>query len=142
MAELTRTILARLRKFIGDRRRAQRCPVRVALAVSLRDEGTTKGSRQPLSIEGYTLDISTSGLALMISAIRLGEHYLVGENRRLVIKLELPAGPVEIQATPVRYERLDEDEFDMGYLIGVSITEMSETDRGRYNEYIASLLKK
>ena len=78
----------------------------------------------------------------MVPAIRIGEHYLAGENCRLVIKLELPAGPVEIQATPVRYERFDEDESDMGYLIGVSITEMSETDRGRYNEYIASLLKK
>jgi len=78
----------------------------------------------------------------MLSVIRIGEHYLAGENRRLRIKLELPGGPVEIQATSVRYERLDEENSETGYLIGVSITEMSESDRARYDEYISSLLKR
>jgi len=101
-----------------------------------------KGSRQPQSMEGDTHDISTSGLALRVPAIRIGEHYLAGENRSLNIKLELPVGPVEIKAAPVRYERLDEDETEIGYVIGVRITEMSATDRARYEEYIASLIKK
>jgi hypothetical protein len=142
MPERTRAILSRLRKFIRDRRRAERFKVRLPLAVSLADERAIKGSREPPSLEGYTLDISTSGLGLMVPAIRLGERYLAGENRPLRIKLDLPAGAIEIQATPVRYERFDEDESEMVYLIGARITAMSDADRVRYNEYLAAHLKK
>jgi hypothetical protein len=142
MPERTRAILGRLRKFIGERRRAERCTVRLPFVVSLRDERTMKGSRQPQSLDGYTLDISTSGVALIVSAIRIGDHYLAGENQRLSVQLELPTGPVEMQASPVRYERLDEDELEVGYLIGVNITEMNQTDRLRYEEYIAGLIRK
>ena len=142
MPELTRAILARLRKFIGERRRAERRQIRLPFAISLGDERTSKGSRQPQSIEGHTLDISTSGLALMVPAIRIEGRYLAGEDRPLRIKLELPVGPIEFQATPVRYEQFEEDESEMGYLIGVRITAMSESDRRRYDEYIAALVKK
>ena len=93
-------------------------------------------------MEGYTLDISASGLALIVPAIRIGDHYLAGETRSLTVTLELPVGAVEMQATPVRYERLDEDESEMGYLIGVSFTKLNEPDRVRYEEYIAGLSRK
>lgn len=139
MPELTRTILGRLRNFIRDRRRAERLQVSLPFTISLVDE---RSSRRPQATDGHTLDISNSGLALVLSVIRIGDRYLAGENPRLRIKLELPVGPVEIQATSVRYERLDEENSETGYLIGVSITEMSESDRARYDEYISSLLKR
>jgi hypothetical protein len=142
MPERTRAILARLGKFIGERRRAERHKVRLAIAISLTDDGARKGSRPPQAMEGYTLDLSTSGLALIVPAIRVGDHYLAGESRRLSIKLELPEGPVEIQATPVRYERFGEDESEVGYLIGVKIAGMSAPDRTRYEEYLTTVLKK
>ena len=78
----------------------------------------------------------------MVPAIRIGERYLAGEDRPLRINLELPVGPIEIQASPVRYEQFEEDESELGYLIGVRITAMSESDRRRYNEYIAALVNK
>ena len=140
MPELTRTILGRLRNFIRDRRRAERLQVSLPFTISLVDE---RSSRRPQSTGGHTADVSTSGLALVLSVIRIGDHYLAGgENRRLRIKLELPVGPVDIQATSVRYESLDEENSETGYLIGVSITEMSEADRARYDEYVSSLLKR
>ena len=142
MPELTRSIAARLRKYISNRRRAVRLRHRLPFSLSLVDDRLAKGSRQPRSIDGYTLDISASGLALIVTVIRIGDQYLAGENRRLQIKLELGDGPVTIQGTSVRYEQLDENESERGYLIGVTITTMSEPDRARYDEFIAGILKK
>jgi len=70
----------------------------------------------------------------------VGEHYLTGDDRRLRVKLELPDGPVEMWMVPVRYESLEEDEVESGYVIGARITQMSEAHRARFEEYIAKLL--
>ena len=74
--------------------------------------------------------------------ITLGEHHLVGENRSLNLKLQLPDGPVEFQAVPVRYQRLEDLEKETGYLIAMKIVRMSDGDRVKYSEYIASLREK
>ena len=142
MPELARSIAARLRRYLGDRRRAERVKAHLPFAVSLLDHRAVNNSRRPHSLDGHTLDISTSGLALIVPAIRIGDHYLAGEDRGLHIDLELPVGPIAIQATAVRYERLDEDESERGYLIGVNIAAMNDSDRLRYNEYLAGLLIK
>ena len=97
------------------------------------------GTRRVNSLAGHTLDLSTTGLALIVPAITLGEHHLVGENRSLNLKLELPTGLVELQVTPVRYESLEEHETETGYLIGVQIGAMTEEDRAKYSAYVSSL---
>jgi hypothetical protein len=79
---------------------------------------------------------------LIVPAIRIGEHYLVGEDRRLHLKLELPTGPVELTVSPVRYESLEDDPQETGYVIGVRITDMNEGDRERFHEYLRTLLSK
>lgn len=91
------------------------------------------------TLDGHTLDLSATGLALVVPAITLGEHHLVGENRGLNVKLELPTGVVELQVTPVRYESLAEHETETGYLIGVIIAEMTEEDRAKFAAYVSSL---
>ena len=91
---------------------------------------------------GHTVDLSAKGLALIVPAITLGDHHLVGENRSLSLQLEVPNGPVVMQVTPVRYERLEEQGTETGYLIGVKITGMPEEDRARFAEYVDSLLER
>jgi hypothetical protein len=93
-----------------------------------------RGAQHSLALEGFTRDVSATGLALILPAIRIGEHYLTGEGRILRITLEFPTGPIQIDAVPVRYERLDENEPEKGYLVGVKIAEMSDDDRARFNE--------
>jgi hypothetical protein len=141
MPELARTIVSRLRAYIGNRRRAKRRLVQLPFSVTPADRRlSSNGSAHPASIEGHTIDISASGLALNVPAIRIGEHYLVGDNRRLLLVLQLPVGPVQMQVTPVRYEGLEEHDTNSGYLIGVQITEMSERDREAYDEFVHRLL--
>jgi hypothetical protein len=135
MPELMRAIAARLHKFVGNRRRAPRYRMRLPFTLSLLDARSNRGGgRRPPVIEGFTRDVSETGLALILPAIRIGEHYLTGEGRSLHLTLEFPTGPLQMVVTPVRYERLEEDETEKGYLIGVSITEMSDPDRARFNE--------
>jgi PilZ domain len=98
----------------------------------------TNGSRKLPKLDGQTLDVSSTGLALIVPAIRIGEHYLAGGDRKLHVKLELPTGPVEMKVASVRYEGLEDD---TGYLIGARILEMSDTDRASFEKYVATVMK-
>ena len=142
MAEFTRTIVSRLRQYVGDRRHSTRRNVRLMFSLSLDPPAKVlNGMSRTSSMVGHTLDLSAKGLALIVPAITLGDHHLVGENRSLSVKLELPEGPVVMQVTPVRYERLDEHASETGYLIGVKIIGMLAEDRARFAEYVASLVE-
>ncbi|MFN2491962.1 MAG: PilZ domain-containing protein [Pyrinomonadaceae bacterium] len=140
MAEFTRAIVSRFRQYVGERRRAKRYTVRLSFSISVPDRAkSSNGSRRTRVMEGHTLDISASGLALIVPAITLGEHHLVGENRSLNVRLELPADSLQLKVSPVRYESLDEHETETGYLIGARILEMTDEDRERFMRYVASL---
>jgi hypothetical protein len=138
MSELPRRIVSRLRRFIGNRRRSKRVRARLAFTLNLSDPRVnSNGARRLPSLDGHTLDVSSTGLALIVPAIRVGEHYLAGADRKLHIKLELPSGPVEMKVATVRYESLEDDS---GYLIGARILEMSDTDRASFKKYVAKVL--
>ena len=139
MSELPRRIVAQLRRFIGNRRRCKRVRARLSFTLSLSDlRVSSNGSRRVPTLNGYTLDVSVTGLALVVPAIRIGEHYLAGADRKLHVKLELPTGPIEMKVMTVRYESLEDD---TGYLIGARILEMSDSDRASFEKYVANLIK-
>ena len=136
MSELPRRIVSHLRRFIGNRRNSKRVRARLSFTLSLSDPRTnTNGSRRLPSLDGHTLDVSSTGLALVVPAIRIGEHYLAGSERKLYIKLELPSGPVEMKVVAVRYESLEDES---GYLIGARIVEMSNADRASFEKLLAT----
>jgi hypothetical protein len=139
MSELPRRIVSSLRRFIGNRRRSRRVRARLTFTLSLSDPRvSTNGARRLPSLDGHTHDVSTTGLALIVPAIRIGEHYLAGTDRKLYVKLDLPTGPVEMKVAPVRYESLEDDS---GYLIGARISEMSDADRVSFEKYVAVLTR-
>ena len=141
MSELPRRIVSHLRRFIGNRRRHRRVRTRLSFTLSLSDlKAHSNGARRLPSLNGHTLDISTTGLALIVPAIRIGEHYLAGSDRRLHLKLDLPNGPVEMKLATVRYESLDESQEETGYVIGARIIEMTNEDRASFDAYVAKLL--
>lgn len=140
MSELPRRIVSRLRRFIGNRRASRRVRTRLTFTLSLTDPRVnSNGSRRLPKLDGYTLDVSSTGLALIVPAIRIGEHYLAGADRKLHVKLELPTGPVEMKVASVRYEGLEDDS---GYLIGARILEMSDSDRASFEKYVAKVMRR
>ena len=141
MSELPRRIVSHLRRFIGNRRRFKRVRARLNFTLSLSDPRVnSNGARRLPALAGHTFDVSTSGLALIVPAIRIGEHYLAGSDRRLYLSVELPSGSVEMKVATVRYESLDESHEETGYLIGARIIEMSDADRASFNTYVNKLL--
>ena len=141
MSELPRRIVSHLRRFIGNRRRFKRVRAHLTFTLSLSDPRVnSNGARRRPTLNGHTFDLSTSGLALIVPAIRIGEHYLAGSDRRLYLKLQLPNGAVEMKVATVRYESLDESQDESGYLIGARIIEMSDADRASFNTYVNKLL--
>jgi hypothetical protein len=143
MSELPRRFVSSLRRFIGNRRHSKRVHARLTFTLSLSDPRVnSNGSRRLPTLNGHTLDISSTGLALIVPAIRIGEHYLAGADRKLHVKLDLPTGPVEMKVATVRYESLEESRDETGYLIGARITEMSDQDRTSFDSYVAKLLKR
>jgi PilZ domain len=140
MSELPRRIVSRLRRFIGNRRHSKRVRARLSFTLSLSDPRvSSNGARRLPTLDGHTMDVSSTGLALLVPAIRIGGHYLAGADRRLHVKLELPSGPVEMKVATVRYESLEDD---TGYLIGARILEMSDTDRASFEKYVSTVLHK
>jgi hypothetical protein len=136
MSELPRRIVSQLRRFIGNRRHCRRVRVRLAFTLSLSDPRvSTNGSKRLPALDGHTLDVSITGLALIVPAIRIGEHYLAGADRKLHVKLELPSGPVEMKVVTVRYENLEDGS---GYLIGARILEISDADRAIFEKYVVA----
>lgn len=135
MSELPRRIVSHLRRFLGNRRHSKRVRARLSFTLSLANPGVgANGSRRLPGLNGHTLDVSSTGVALVVPAIRIGEHYLAGSERRLYIKLELPSGPVEMKVVAVRYESLEDE---TGYLIGARIVEMSDSDRASFEKYVS-----
>ena len=138
MSELPRRIVSRLRRFVGNRRHSKRVRARLSVTLSLSDPRlSSNGHRRLPSLDGHTLDVSATGLALVVPAIRIGEHYLAGDERKLHIRLELPSGPIEMRVATVRYESLEDES---GYLIGARILEMSDADRASFDTYVANVM--
>jgi len=126
-----------------DRRQSPRLSAnleaRLEFSVLLREAATGDGTVQHLrAVAGHTVNLSEHGLAVVLHAQNIDEQYLLGAEGSMAIELDLPNGlSIAIQATPVRYEKLDE-----GYLIGARISEMSERDRGLFKEYLSELAKR
>jgi hypothetical protein len=139
--ELARAIVSRLRRYLGDRRHSTRKKVRLPFSIVVAGPAkSVNGSRQTRSLEGHTLDISPAGMSLIVPAIRIGEYHLIGENRGFGVILKLPAGEVEMEVAPVRYESLEDHQTETGFLIGVKIVDMPDADRVTFAQYVSGLI--
>lgn len=123
-----------------ERNIAQRHKYQVPVTISF--EPLKKNVRLNLgikkySINGETKDLSKTGIAFIVSSIRLSENYLVGDGRALNVELKLPNGKVECQIVGQRYEPISgEHNSTLKYLIGAKIVKMSEADREVYEEFL------
>jgi hypothetical protein len=138
-----------IRGWLSNRRRAPRHAVqletqiqpRLLMSISFADgESGTTEVLTTAKLVGSTRNISESGLAIVLSSLRIESRLITDEGCTLRIVLDIyPKGLVEMEAVAVRSESLKEDEKDAGYLIGVCITNISDSDRTRYLEYLEGL---
>lgn len=124
----------------ADRRQSPRhdanLQARLEFSVLLREADTGDAGVQHMrAVGGHTVNLSAIGLAVVLHAQNIDPQYLTGGENSMSIELDLPSGvSIEIEATPVRYEKRDD-----GYLIGARITQISDRDRELYEEYLEEI---
>lgn len=140
MVRLLNAIVGRAKRFLGDHVHAPRHYMRLPLFVSLIESKKPSGNGSTSSImSGYLRDISKTGLSLVVPSLRFGNHCLIGGNYPLRVTVQLPNGVANIQVTPVRYDRLKEENLARSYVIGARITEIKEPDRKHLIQYIQQI---
>jgi hypothetical protein len=142
MPELIRSVVSRVRTYLKDRRQSARLQVRLVLSVSVLRKANSNGSApSSRTLKGHTRDISTRGLGMLLPQVHLAGYHLAAEGRELHVVLELPDGPMSMMVLPRRYEMLDDAELGCNYLIGATISDLSEHDRNRLESFITQGVK-
>jgi hypothetical protein len=143
--ETIRKLLNKVAASISERLSSKRIKFSAPIKITIYPEIST-GSLRPikfssLSISGETYDLSKSGIAFIVSSIRLKEYYLVGEGRRLHAEIDLTNGKIKMELIGVRYEQIDIHDSASKYLVGARIVNMSREDREAYEEFYSLVSK-
>jgi hypothetical protein len=116
-------------------RRKCDAPVRVSFE-PVRTTGNLHTTIEGLSISGEAADVSKTGIAFIVSAIRVKEFYLVGQDRKLIVELDLPGRKIKMKVIGRRYEKVGIHVSSERYLIGAEIVEMEESHRQAYDRFL------
>jgi hypothetical protein len=84
-------------------------------------------------LQALLLDVSLSGLALIVSSTDAVELRQMGDALIMQMLLPLPVKSIELEVEVVRYKLLEDNE---DFLIGAHITDMSGSDRIIFMEFI------
>jgi hypothetical protein len=141
---MLREIANRFTRVIAERRAAPRKKVSVAIRVRFAPVSGSVGhfkNAEKLQLCGATYDVSTCGVGLMVPSIRLDQNYLVGEDRMLIVEMDIHDRTVIMKVIGRRYEEIGEHLSVQRFLVGVEIVEMSPTDRAAYEYFLKNARK-
>ena len=123
---------------IEDRRRSVRHRIILQASVLVSAINNLGKEDSPYFVfQGQLWDVSLTGLGIIISFEDRLELELLGEDVTLRFLLPLPVQAIELDATPVRYQALKENEKS-DILVGAQITNMNGRDRIIFMEFIRS----
>lgn len=140
---MIRKLVSRLNRSVTKQIVAQRRELHLPVKISIMPDRTTgrlngaATAPEPLSIRGETKDLSKTGVSFVVSAIRIKEYYLVGENRPLNAEIDLPDGTkLKMQIVGQRYEQINIHDSISEYFIGAKITQMNGDEREIYEDFL------
>ena len=136
---MLREIVSRFNRTLVERRASVRrkfeVPVKVCFAPQA-DGVIRRGGCDEAYLSGETVDMSETGIGILVSSIRIKEKYLVGQERPLTVELDLAGKRVTMRVLGVRYERVGIHVSVEKYLVGARIIEMDENDRAAYERFL------
>jgi len=124
-----------LTKSVVSFRKSYHAPIKVWFEPD-RLTGSLPASNENISAMGETKDLSRTGVAFLMSSIRIKEKYLVGQDRILNAELDLPSGKVRMQLLGKRYERVGKHISIEKFLIGAQIVKMTADNREAYEQFL------
>lgn len=142
MTQLIRSLATHINAMAGAHFCAPRRRSRLRLRLAMIDRKTQISGSRAATFDGYTCDISATGMAILLPVACLSEQLINQGHRTVRIVLELVTGPVEAEASVVRYEPVKFDEVtELECLIGAQIVSMRDEDRERFIEHLRSIDK-
>ncbi|MEO7538939.1 MAG: PilZ domain-containing protein [Pyrinomonadaceae bacterium] len=136
---MIRELITRFNRSLAERmvcsRRAHKAPMRVWFDPDTNTERARDMARSAC-LYGETVDISRSGLGFLVPSIRVMEKYLVGQERKLNIEIDLPTGTVHMRSIGRRYEMVGVHSSTERFMVGAEIAEMSDMDKENYETFV------
>ncbi len=137
---MLRELVSRFSSTIAARRASVRKNFNVPVKVCFAPEND--GVKQPRSwddafLSGETTDVSRTGIGFAVSAIRIRDRYLVGQERLLNVELDLSGTKVRMQVRGRRYEKVGIHISTEKYLVGAEIISVDEADKRAYEHFLA-----
>ena len=133
--ELVTKLFGVLQRNTHDIRKKCDAPVRISFE-PVRTTGNLHTTMEGLALSGEAADVSKSGIGFVVSSIRIKEFYLVGQDRRLIVELDLPAGRIKFKAIGKRYIRFGQHLSAEKFFVGAEIVEISGRDKQLYEDYL------
>ena len=124
-----------LTKSVVSFRKTYHAPIKVWFEPD-RATGRLEAPNESINAMGETADLSKTGIAFLMSSIRIKEKYLVGQDRILNAEIDLPSGKVRMQLLGKRYERVGQHISIEKFLIGAEIVKMSDDNREAYENFL------
>jgi hypothetical protein len=136
---MIRELIEKLTGVVAERSHSARkkfsVPVRITFD-PIKTTGNLSRAYDGLYITGESNDLSKSGVSFVVPSIRIKEFYLVGQERKLKVELDIPGGKVRMKVIGRRYEKVGIHLSTEKYLVGAEITDIGRTDRERYEYFL------
>lgn len=124
-----------LTKSVVSFRKSYHAPIKVWFEPD-RNSGNLTNAREVIYASGETQDLSRTGVAFLMSSVRIKEKYLVGQERLINAELDLPSGKVRMQLLGKRYEKVGKHISMEKFLIGAQIVKMTADNREAYEQFL------
>lgn len=142
---MIRELINRFNQSLSERlvalRRRHAAPVKIWFEPEI-NTPHNRAMAMNMAIVGETIDLSRTGVAFSVSCIRVNEKYLVGQDRRLNLEIELPSGTVEMQVVGKRYERSASHSTTEKYVIGAHILRLDPDSNAAFDHFLRHGVKR
>ena len=136
---MIRELITRFNRSLSERmvaaRRKHTAPIKVWFDPDTSTERAYELARASC-ILGETVDLSRSGIGFIVPSIRVKEKYLVGQERKLNVEIDLPTGKVCFKAIGSRYKKVGIHISTERFFVGAQILTLTGEDKENYERFL------
>lgn len=136
---MIRNLISRFNRSLSERlvssRRKFAAPMRVWFEPEINSPHNQEIAKN-MAMPGETVDLSRTGIAFLVSSIRDKERYLVGQERKLNVEIDLPSGKVTMQVVGRRYEKVGVHLSMEKFLVGAQIVRLESESNAAFDHFL------
>lgn len=136
---MLREIITKVSRSMSERlvapRRKHSATIKLWFDADVSSEYAQEAARAACII-GETIDISRTGISFLVPSIRTKEKYLVGQERKVNVEIDLPTGKVYMKVLGKRYKKDGIHISTEKFLVGAAICDLEGADRENYEAFL------